>query len=174
MAAKTYVLSFGTGDSRNYSGLLPTFLLFFDNTGTNQAKPTITELVAGSGAYGFSYTISATQSIYFLANTATTLPTANDNYIRGVIDPVLAVDQSTNSLAAAIGATTDSIGSTSVDPGTMYGFLKRLTEFNEGDSIFTASTGVWQIYNRTGLGTTTLLRTKTLVNNSTSVTKTGL
>lgn len=214
MATKTYWLKFGSGDPRPNSGLAPTFLQFFDNTGQTIAPPTISEIkyggVTASGAYGFSYTISATQSIYFLAYSATTLSNANDNYVTGVIDPILAIDQaalglSTNLSALGssqlamgstvsgiastllavgntvtgfntnfIGSTASSIGTTSVDPTTVFGLLKRIQEFLEGDNVFTTSTGQWLIYNRCSLGTTTLLRTKTLTNNASSVTKTGI
>jgi hypothetical protein len=214
MAAKVYWLKFGTGDARNYSGLAPTFLQFFDNTGQTLAPPGISEIKYGgataSGAYGFSYTISATQSIYFLAFSATTLTNANDNYVTGVLDPVLAVDQavigvSTNlrqlgatilAMAATLSALSasfaafglsyttfsstlvgdlnSSFGSTSTDPSTLFGYLKRMQEFLEGDQVFTASSGTWMIYNRASLGTTTLLRTKTVTNPGSQVTKTGV
>jgi hypothetical protein len=42
-------------------------------------------------------------------------------------------------------------------------------EIQEGNATFTKSTATWSLYNR---GSTTLLRTKTLTNTTTSATKT--
>ena len=167
MSAKVYWLKFGSGDPRLKTGLTPTFLLFFDQTGAVQSKPSITEVVAGSGAYGFSFASSATQSIFFLASAATTFATVADGFISGVLDPVLAVDQNTSS----IGALTDSFGTTSQDPTSLVGYVKRLQELLEGDQSFAAATGIWAMYSR---GSSTLLRDKTVVNSGSSVTKTGL
>lgn len=202
MSAKVYFLKFGSGDPRPNTGLAPTFLQFFDSTGATFASPSITEIKYGgataSGVYGFSYLIgiSTINPIYFLAYAATTLAFANDAYVTGVLDPVLAVDQalgiSTQNLgstvlaigntilslgsfnASFIGSTASSYGDTAVDPSTVFGYLKRLQEILEGNQIFTPQTGQWLIYNRTSLGTTTLLRTKTVINQSSQVTKTGL
>jgi hypothetical protein len=175
MAAKVYVFTFGSGDPRTYTGQSPTFILFFDNTGTNQTAPSISELKSGSGYYGFSYTISATQTIQFLVSGNTVGLLGSYNYIPGVIDPVMALDQQPIfGSSGGLGSLSDSFGSTSVDPTSVFGYLKRLQELWEGDSVFTASSGLWQMFNRASLGTTTLLRTKTLVNSGTSVTKTGL
>lgn len=203
MSTKTYWLKFGSGDPRPNTGLAATFLQFYDNTGQTLAPPTISEVkyggVTASGVYGFSYTISATQSVYFLAYSATTLAFANDSYISGVIDPILALDQavlgvSTNLSAQGntiiaigntlpsimafnssfIGSTASSFGTSSQDPTTVFGYLKRIQEFLEGDNTFTASSGQWLIYNRASLGTTTLLRTKTVINTGAVATKTGV
>ena len=69
---------------------------------------------------------------------------------------------------ARLGTTASSYGSTSVDPGDVYGYLKRLQELQEGDSDFNKTTGTWQIETRGG----TLLREKTLTNSASAVTKT--
>lgn len=174
MAAKVYWLKFGAGDPRTYTGLTPTFLQFYDSTGQTYAPPSISEIkyggVTASGVYGFSYLIgiSTQNSIYFLVSSVTTFSTAADGFISGVLDPVLATDQQIGSTAVS------SIGSTSVDPSNIYGYLKRIQELLEGDSVFTAATGNWLMYNRTSLGSTTLLRSKTVVNQGSQVTKTGL
>lgn len=68
-----------------------------------------------------------------------------------------------------LGATTSAFGDSALDPGSVFGYLKRLQEFNEGDAIFSKSTGVWTITDRTGA---TTIATKTLSNNNTQVTKT--
>lgn len=229
MSAKVFWLKFGSGDSRTNTGLTPTFLQFFDSTGQTYAPPSITEIkyggVTNSGAYGFSYLIgiSTQNSIYFLAFAATTLTTASDSYVSGVLDPVLAIDQQVSQLGSTmqaigstlnaqvlgvssninilgssqlaigntilaigntlpsimafnssfIGSTASSFGNNSTDPSTVFGYLKRLQEIMEGDQVFFAAGGTLLIYNRTALGTTTLLRTKDVLNSGASVTKNG-
>ncbi len=68
-----------------------------------------------------------------------------------------------------IGTTASSYGDTAVNPGTLYGFLKRLQEWNEGNSIFSKSTSLWDVYSR---GSSTLLAEKTMNDSSGNVTKT--
>ena len=207
MSAKVYYLKFGSGDPRPNTGITPTFLQFFDSTGQAYTAPSIAEIkyggITASGIYGFSYLIgiSTLNPIYFLAYSATAVSSglSSDQYITGVLDPVLATDQAlgvtTSNLGATIlaigntvssisgssngifnsyiGSTASSFGSSSVDPTTVFGYLKRIQELLEGDQVFTASSGVWSMYNRGALGTTTLLRTKTLVNTGSGVTKSG-
>jgi hypothetical protein len=238
MSSKVYWLKFGSGDPRPNTGLTPTFLQFYDSTGQTYASPSITEVkfggVTASGIYGFSYLIgqSTLNSIYFLAFSVTTVSsgTASDQYITGVLDPVLAVDQSIlgvslnlsnqgttllslssalgstntayglsfaaisstllgigNSVASfvsfgstfsafsslVIGSTASSFGTTSVDPSSVFGYLKRIQELLEGDQTFFAAGGTFMMFNRGALGSTTLLRTKTLLNSGAQVTKTG-
>ncbi len=71
-------------------------------------------------------------------------------------------------ILARIGTTASSFGTTAVDPGTVYGYLKRSQELQEGDASFNKTTGVWSIQTRGG----TLLQEKTLTNASNTVTKT--
>lgn len=70
-------------------------------------------------------------------------------------------------ILAAVGATTSTFGDSSTDPGTLYGHLKRIQEFLEGDATFTKSSGVWAVKSRGG----SLLASKTLANSSSTVTK---
>lgn len=70
-------------------------------------------------------------------------------------------------ILARIGTTASTFGDSSTDPGTLYGFLKRMQEFNEGDASFVKSSGSWAISSRGG----SLLATKTLANSSSTVTK---
>lgn len=156
--AKTYYAKFGTGDSANFTGLSPTFIIFSAAGLTSMAAPAITELPAGSGIYVFSY--APTTSIGFKLDGGAAL-SAGDRYVYGALDPVQAVDEK-------IGLTSDSFGSTSADPTTLYGYLKRNQEFHEGAALFTKSSGVWDIYSR---GSSTLLVEKTLTNTTTSATK---
>lgn len=73
------------------------------------------------------------------------------------------------SLLAAIGSTASVIGDNASNPATLYGYLKRLQNFNEGDSDYDKASGVWTI---TGVGGDTTLAVKTLNESSTNVTKT--
>ena len=208
--SKVYWLKFGSGDPRPNTGMTPTFLQFYDCTGQTYVPPSIAEVkyggVTASGMYGFSFSVGITtqNSLYFLAYAATTVSSglSTDQYVTGVLDPLLISDQditivSTNLaalsstvlaignttlalsssvgiLSSYIGSTASSFGSSSTDPSTVFGYLKRLQELFEGDNVFTASSGQWLIYNRASLGTTTLLRTKTVSNPGSQVTKSGI
>jgi hypothetical protein len=80
-----------------------------------------------------------------------------------------AIGTTLTSLAVGIGSTASSIGSTSVDPVDLFGFLKRAQEFREGNQVYTKSTGILDFYSR---GSSTLLREKTVTDNTTQTTKT--
>lgn len=156
---KTYGIVFGTGDSRPYTGLSPTFILFFNaTTGATLAPPGITETLAGSGMYSFFY--GPTFSIFFQVDGGAIL---NDSirYVKGVLDPIQAVDEK-------VGTIDDSFGTTSADPTTLLGYAKRNLEFDEGNAVFDKTTGTWDIYSR---GSSTLLREKILTNTTTEATK---
>jgi hypothetical protein len=192
---KTYFIQFGTGDARTFTGLAPTFLIFADSSGVTYAPPSIKEVNSGWGNYGFTYTFSSTLPIYFQADGATSGLTVSNRYVSGVLDPVQAVDQNITgigntlslvasyqftlatgltNLALSIGSTSSSYGSSSIDPGSVFGYLKRLQELQEGDQVFQAAGGTLSIYNRTQFdGVTTLLRTKTIYNLGQMITKTG-
>lgn len=71
-------------------------------------------------------------------------------------------------LAALIGNTTSSFGSTNVDPGSLFGYVKRAQEVLEGNQTYLKSSGAWAIYSR---GSSTLLATKTLSQDVTGVTR---
>lgn len=156
---KTYWLKFGPDDPRSYTGLSPSFITFQTENGGTLAPPGVTERITGTGLYQFSH--GSTLSISFIVDGGATLSLSN-RYISGSLDPVQTVDQQ-------LGYTTDSIGSTSVDPATAIAYLKRLREFLEGNATFNKTTGVWDIYSR---GSTTLLVEKTLSDSSTTATKT--
>lgn len=156
--AKTYGAIFGSGDPRDNTGLSPTFIIFQIIAGTSLAPPGITELPS-SGMYYFQY--GTTQAVYFQLDGGSALATA-DRYIEGILDPIQSVDEK-------VGTTADSFGSTSVDPSTLFGYVKRNLEMWEGDETFSKSSGVLDMYSR---GSSTLLREKTLANNTTETTKT--
>jgi hypothetical protein len=159
--AKTFFVQFGSGNPQSYAGLSPTFITFISEGGTNITGPTISEVGVSTGLYKFSYAPSATFAVVFNADGGAAL-TDTDRYITGVLDPVSIVDQK-------IGASVDSFGSTSADPSSLYGLVNRLQELLEGDAGFNKSTGVWTMYNR---GSSTILRSKTLTNSVSEVTKT--
>lgn len=157
--AKSYWLAFGSGTPQTNTGLSPTFIVFQTAAGASVLPPGITEPLTGSGLYTFSY--GPTTSIAFIVDGGAALSTS-DRYISGALDPIQAVDEK-------VGTTSDSFGSTSVDPTTIFGYVKRNLEMWEGDETFNKSTGVLDMYSR---GSSTLLREKTLTNNTTQTTKT--
>jgi hypothetical protein len=134
-------------------------LIFWSPTlGTPVLPPGISEILTGSGFYNFS--IAVTTTIEFLAYSGGSL-SATDSYIKGVLDPVLAVDQQ-------IGQPTDSFGSTNIDPTTLFGHANRRQEFDEGAAVYNKSTTLWDVSSR---GSSTLLMEKTLTNTSTLASK---
>jgi len=66
-----------------------------------------------------------------------------------------------------MGSTASTFGTSAADPVDIFGFLKRLQEFNEGNQSFDKVGGAWTINSRGG----SLLATKTLTNSSTQVSK---
>jgi hypothetical protein len=157
--AKQFYLYFGNGNPGSYTGLSPSFIIF-NSAGVSLTPPGITEFASSgaTGIYGFQY--GSTVGAAFVIDGGATLTTASIRYIVGSIDPVMSIDQS-------IGYSTDSFGSTTSDPSTIFGQVKRAQEFNEGNKVFTKSTGFWDIYSR---GSSTLLREKVLSNTTTSAT----
>lgn len=164
--AQEYWIKFGSGNASLTTGLSPTFVLFNSWTGGAIAAPGITQPISGYGLYRFEY--SPSFSIVFQCDGATTGLINADRYITGSLNPSSSVDERLNDILADIGTTASSFGSTSVDPGTLYGYLKRLQEFMEGNASFNKTTGVWDIYSR---GSSTLLREKTLLNSAGNASK---
>lgn len=158
--AKEYWLQFGAGNPSLTTGLAPTFTVFNSFSGVALTPPGITQPISGYGLYHFTY--AASFSIVFLADGATTGLNNQDRYITGSLDPQDNVDQ-------ILGSTLSSFGSTSVDPSDVMGYLRRIQELLEGNATYTKSTGLWDMYSR---GSSTLLREKTLVNNTSSSSKT--
>ncbi|MCA2654575.1 hypothetical protein [Microcystis sp. M061S2] len=161
---KTYWIS--PADSSNplntFAGLAPTFTLFVNENGATVIPPGITESPAASGVYRFTY--GATLAVFGQVDWGAGAPSSS-RYTRVVLDPIQAVDERVGGIVN----NNDSIGSTSVDPTTVIGFLKRSLEFWEGNATFEKSTGTWLIYDRGG---TNVIRTKQLSNNATAATKT--
>ncbi len=171
--AKTYWFTFSTQDPRTYTGLSPTFIQFVDQTGQTQAPPGITESPSGFGFYRSNYTVGISTSIAFLVDGGATLA-SNVRYITGNIfeqnslDTIGATINSLANVAVLLGSTLDSFGSTSVDPNTVFGYLRRSQEVQEGNQSFLKSSGQWSILSR---GSSTLLATKFLNSDVTGVTR---
>lgn len=165
---KYYLLQFGTDNPANYTGFSPTFTVFHSVPGSSftVVAPAITETGTGEGLYTFGWTATTFPVAFKVDGGASLIPTSR--YLPGLLDPIQAVDEK-------IGWPSDSFGSTTQDPVSMYGELKRTQEFNEGVGSFNATTSVWTVQSRAltaGVTTTPVtLVTHTLTNNSGSVTK---
>jgi hypothetical protein len=185
--SNVYWMRFGTGNPQTTSGLAPTLIVFNSFSGVPIAPPGITEPITGSGLYQFTY--NPTFSIAFIADGATTGLVSSVRYVTGVIDPVdkidislaeqgtsllalgttlAAIGSSSSAVSDAIGSTASSFGTGATDPGTLFGYLKRVQELLEGNQTFNKNTGSFVLYDRTS-GTT--LRAKTISNASTGVTR---
>lgn len=163
---KNFLLIFGSGDPSGNSGLTPTFTVFKTTPGgTNATPPGITQVPTNTGLFYFTY--GPTNSISFVVDGGSALSTST-RYISGLLDPIDAVDEQVTEVLTRIGTTASSFGSTSIDPGDLYGYLKRLQELQEGDATFNKSTSTWDIYSR---GASTLLREKTFDNTSGEISK---
>lgn len=156
---KNYWVTFGQNDPRTYTGLSPTFILYFNQLGATQSPPGITEVLSGSGYYRFQASIGWSQSVPFLVDGGASAGTAR--YVRGTLDAA-------DSLDLTVGYTASSFGDTSANPADVMGYLKRNQEFEEGNSTFLKSSGLWSIFSR---GSSTLLRAKVLTQDTTGVTK---
>lgn len=161
---KTYWITPGDSSTNpsTFTGLSPTMITFVNNGGSNVTSPGITESPASSGVYRFTY--GPTIGMFFVVDWGGSIA-SGFRYTKGALDPIQAVDERVGGIIG----NNDSIGSTSVDPSTVIGWLKRGQEFNEGNAVFNKSTGVWDISSR---GSSTLLAEKTLTNNTTQSTKT--
>lgn len=158
--AKTYWLKFGTGSAATNTGLSPTFTVFSLGGSASIAAPAILEAPAGSGLYKFTYS-PTTVPVVFEADGGAALANA-DRYIDGSLDPMQNMNESVTDFS-------NSFGSTSVDPTTILGYLKRVQEYLEGTQTFNKNTGIWDISSR---GASTLLVEKTLSNSTTQATRT--
>ncbi len=71
----------------------------------------------------------------------------------------------TSDVLLRIGTTGSIFGTNLVEPVDLYGYMKRIQEFLEGDKTFTKTTGVWAVSSRGG----SLLASKAMTNTSTVV-----
>lgn len=185
----------GSGAPASNSGLAPTFIVFADADGNAIAPaPGITEIIASSGLYRFQYNPSFT--IFFNIDGATTGLNSSVRYVQGAISPLdyldtsliaqgstlVAIGTSLGAVSATlvatgatisniglrIGTTASSFGATNADPVDLYGYLKRAQEFQEGNASYSKTSGAWSFFSR---GSSTLLGSKTLSQNTAGVTK---
>lgn len=112
--ARDYWFAFGAQPSAA-SGLSPTFITFVNSAGATIAPPSITETYVGTGLYKASYT--ATQTIAFVLDGATTGLATSSRYIFGVFDTQDTIGQT----LPAIGNTMIALGTTAVATGVAYG-----------------------------------------------------
>lgn len=136
---KTYFLSFGSGDPRQFAGLAPTFLMFKLSNNTNVTPPSISEIGTSSGIFTFDW--GTTTPIAFLADAATTSPGPTARYVVGSLDPSDRADEYGITLTA-IGTSNIALGTTNVALGTTNVALG-ITNFALGTTaVAIGSTGV--------------------------------
>lgn len=87
----------------------------------------------------------------------------------GVGNSIFAMGTSMTAGASLVGSAADTFGDSGTDPTTMFGYLKRLQEFNEGDSLYVKGTGVLTMSSR---GSSAALASKTITDGSSAVAKT--
>ncbi len=170
--AKTYWFTFGTNPTAT-TGLAPTFTQFVDQLGQTLSPPGITESPAGFGFYRANYTVGLSTSIAFVVDGGATLSTSiryatGNIFEQNSLDTLGTTLLTVANIAPLIGSTVASFGSTSVDPSTVFGYLRRSMEVQEGNQTFLKSTGQWSILSR---GSSTLLATKLLNSDVSGVTR---
>lgn len=165
---KQYLLRFGSTNPGNYLGLSPTFTVFQSIPGASWTPvgTSISQVGASIGLYTFGYT-ATTFPVAFIIDGGASMA-ASDRFISGILDPLQAVDEK-------VGTPADSFGTTGMDPTTVFGYVKRNQEMQEGTSAFNAVSGLWTVLSRAisnGASITpTTLFTHILSNISGSVTK---
>lgn len=73
---------------------------------------------------------------------------------------LLSIGSIGTSLSAAIGSTASSIGTATTEPGDLFGYLKRISELEQGQETFIKGSGVLTMFDRSG-GVTLAQRTVT-------------
>jgi len=131
--------------------------------GTSLMAQGVSLFAQGSTSLGYGFSVFA--GLGFQGTTLVGIGTT----LTGVGNTLGAIGATTSALGALVGDTTSSFGSTSIDPTTVFGFLKRVQEVQEGDQVYAKSTGIYDVYSR---GSSTLLREKTISDTSTQTTKT--
>jgi len=165
----TYGFRF-TSNPADSANLSPTFLNFIKFDGTTLTPPGITQTNLGTGLYQFSYTPSF--FIAFRIDGATST-LGSQRYVSGSLDvsdeyALQDVGASLGVIPALLGTTASIYGGPAADPTTLFGYMKRVQEFLEGNQTFNKATGAWQISSRLNA---TLLITKALVNDANGVTR---
>jgi hypothetical protein len=187
MATKSYYLRFGSGNPSSYSGLAPTFIVWRNAAGVT-TSPSIAE-VSTTGIYTFTYEINGT--VAFVADGATTGLATADRYIAGALDISDRLNEfvgrasdsvgfstlfgqaflgltSIGAVSSLIGTTSSVIGDSLTNPSSLFGFLKRIENVQEGQSIYTKATGGLNLYDKTGA---TLLASRSISDSGSTITK---
>jgi hypothetical protein len=158
---KNYWVTFGSGNPVQYAALGSSviFLQFGNAAGLTLVPPGITEIYPGW--YRFQYDVGVTNNIIFTIDGGATLgpSTSTLRFLSGILDP-------TDNLDSQIGSTNSTFGTTLL-PGDVFGYVKRTTQFLEGQQTFNKSTGTWDVFSK---GSSTLLVEKTLTNSVSGVT----
>jgi hypothetical protein len=155
-----FALRFGSGNPTFYGGLGPTFTKWLQMPdGQTLPPPGIFNLGNNPGFYYFTLAVP-TFSIAFVCDGGAFLPDA-ERYIDGLLDPIATAGQ-------RLGYLQDSVGSTSADPTSIFAYLRRSQEVQEGSATFDKSSGVWNVFAR---GATLLLFQRNFVNSAATVTK---
>ncbi len=153
----TYWVRFSSGDPRLTSGLAPTMVLFYNNSGATSVGPAISEIGTSAGIYTFTW--GTTTPMAFLIDAATTGLTGANRYITGALDPADRIDQYGTTLTA-IGTTNVALGTTSVALGTTsvsWGSANATSLTNQGTTLVAVgNTSIAQGVIEIGLGTTTV------------------
>lgn len=147
-----YVVQFGTGNPSTYAGLSPTFIVWNVVGIGATTPPAVTQVPTSSGLYYFTY--APTSAVAFVLDGTSSITTAAVRYVSGAIDSVPSSAGVSGLIAGytqisiLLGTLADSFGTTYADPTTVVGYLKRLQELNEGNNVFTKTSGDFQLWSR--------------------------
>lgn len=145
-----------------------TIITQLTNTGSTLTAFGNTSVALGQTAVAQSLNIGAT--LVAVGNTQFAFGQSSiaiGTTLTGFANTLLAIGQS-SPLFSFIGSTASSIGSTAIDPTTLFGFLMRAQEIAEGNQTYTKANGILDLFSRGA----TLLREKTISDTSTQTTKT--
>lgn len=129
-----------------------------------------TMIALGTSIYALEQTLGST--LVGIGNTAIALGTTS--VALGITNVAIGSSLSATSVTivvsvAGIGTAGSTFGGMGTDPVDLFGYVKRLQELFEGNSTFTKATGNWALSSR---GSSAALASKTIINTSTTVTKT--
>lgn len=103
-----------------------------------------------------------------VGQTLTQIQTNMGTTLVSIGNTLAGIGTSLSIIVPAIGSTASSFGNSTTDPGTLFGYLKRIQENLEGNSNFVKVSGIWSISDRASSVT---LAVKTIVNSATMVQK---
>lgn len=135
----TYVFQFGNGNPSSFAGLAPTFIVFTAVGIGSTTPPAITQIPTSTGLYYTTYTPLST--VAFVLDGTATVTNNGFRYISGAMSPA-------DNGPSLLGTLSDSFGSTLADPTTVFGYLRRLQEYNEGNNVFNKVSGALQYWSR--------------------------